>query len=130
MYSNQGNHAYHRVDLENQLAGASPHQLIVMLFDGALNAVLRATIYFENGQVARRGEMISRAINIIDNGLRAALDHEKGREIAQDLERLYDYMSRTLLEANLRNDPVRLPHVIQLLKDLATTWKEIEPKGI
>ncbi|WP_312629438.1 flagellar export chaperone FliS [Scandinavium sp.] len=128
MYSKQGTKAYASVDLESQLAGATPHQLITMLYDGAINAVLRAKIYFESGNIARRGEMISRAINIIDNGLRSALDHEKGQEIALDLERLYEYMSRTLLQANIRNDPSSLIQVSEILTNLATTWKDIEPK--
>lgn len=128
MYSNPGSKAYARIDLESQLAGASPHQLISMLFDSALNAVLRAKIYFENGNIPKRGEMISKAINIIDNGLRTSLDHDKGKDIAQDLESLYDYMSRTLLQANLRNSPSDLTSVCEILTNLATTWKEIEPK--
>lgn len=80
------------------------------------------------GNIAKRGEMISRAINIIDNGLRTSLDHEKGQHIAADLERLYDYMSRTLLDANRRNSPEELTAVSEILTNLANTWKEIEPK--
>jgi len=128
MYSKSGSKAYAQVDLESQLAGASPHELITMLLDGAVNAVLRAKIYFEMGNIAKRGEMISRAINIIDNGLRTSLDHEKGQHIAADLERLYDYMSRTLLDANRRNSPEELTAVSEILTNLANTWKEIEPK--
>lgn len=128
MYANRGIQAYAQVDLQSQLAGATPHQLITMLFDGAHNAILRAKIYFETGNIARRGEMISKAINIIDNGLRASLDHNKGQEIAQQLEMLYEYMSRTLLECNLRNNPEPLAHVDELLMNLATTWKEIDPQ--
>ena len=127
MYSSQGANAYARVSLQSKLAGATPHQLITMLFDGAHSAILQAAIHFENGNVAQRGKMISKAINIIDNGLRAALDHEKGQSIAADLEQMYEYMSRTLLEANLRNDPQQLKHVDNLLVKLAETWKEIEP---
>ncbi len=128
MYSKSGSKAYAQVDLESQLAGASPHELITMLLDGAVNAVLRAKIYFEMGNIAKRGEMISRAINIIDNGLRTSLNHEKGQHIAADLERLYDYMSRTLLDANRRNSPEELTAVSEILTNLANTWKEIEPK--
>lgn len=128
MYSKSGTQAYAQVDLESQLAGASPHELITMLLEGAKSAVLRALIYFETGNIAKRGEMISRAINIIDNGLRTSLDHEKGQHIAQDLEQLYEYMSRTLLEANRQNKPELLTGVSEILTNLATTWKEIEPK--
>ncbi|WLI76327.1 flagellar export chaperone FliS [Kosakonia sp. H02] len=127
MYASQGSHAYAQVSLQSKLAGATPHQLITMLFDGAHSAILQAAIHFEKGNVAQRGKMISKAINIIDNGLRAALDHETGKGIAADLEQMYEYMSRTLLEANLRNDPEPLKVVDDLLVKLATTWKEIEP---
>jgi len=127
MYASQGTHAYAQVSLQSKLSGATPHQLISMLFDGAHSAILQASIYFEKGNVAQRGKMISKAINIIDNGLRAALDHERGQDIAADLEQMYEYMSRTLLEANLRNEPEPLKHVDSLLMKLAATWKEIEP---
>lgn len=128
MYSKSGSKAYAQVNLESQLVGASPHELISMLYDGANNAVLRAKIYFEMGNIAKRGEMISKAINIIENGLRASLNHDKGLDIAADLERLYDYMCRTLLESNRYNSPDGLDSVSEILSNLARTWKEIEPK--
>ncbi|QLA68095.1 flagellar export chaperone FliS [Enterobacter pasteurii] len=126
MYASQGANAYAQVSLQSSVSGASPHQLISMLFDGAHNAILQAKIYADKGNIAKRGKMISRAINIIDNGLRASLDHEKGLEIAAELEQLYDYMSRTLLLANLRNEPEQFLHVDKLLMRLSDTWKEIE----
>ncbi|WNN54650.1 flagellar export chaperone FliS (plasmid) [Hafnia alvei] len=128
MYTPYGSNAYAQVDLQSKLAGATPHQLITMLFDGAHNAILRANIYFTNGNIARRGEMLSKAINIIDNGLRASLNHDIDKSIAADLDSLYEYMSRTLLMANLQNDPTPLTHVDELLMKLATTWKEITPR--
>jgi flagellar protein FliS len=79
----------------------------------------------EAGDVAAKGKAISHAINIIDNGLRAALDHEAGGEIAADLETLYDYMSRRLLLANLRNDATLLDEVDKLLEGLASAWSQI-----
>jgi len=127
MYLHPDGHAYAQVDLHSQVTGASPHQLISMLFDGAHNAILRANIYFNTGNISKRGEMISKAINIIDNGLRASLDHQRGGDIAQEMEMLYEYMSRTLLECNLRNDPGQLMLVDRLLMNLAETWKEIAP---
>lgn len=127
MYSRRESHTYAQVDLHSQVTGASPHRLIAMLFDGAHNAILRANIYFETGNISKRGEMISKAINIIDNGLRASLDHQRGGDIAQEMEMLYEYMSRTLLECNMRNDPGQLLLVDRLLMNLAETWKEIAP---
>jgi flagellar secretion chaperone FliS len=127
MYSQQGPQAYARISLESRLAGATPHQLIAMLFEGACSALSRAAIYFEQGDIARRGEMISKAINIVDNGLRAALDHQKGPAIAADLERLYDYISRLLMQANLHNDPARLQQADKLINDIAEVWQAIAP---
>lgn len=127
MYNKTGHSAYSSASLESQVAGATPHQLIVMLFDGAINAMRRAEIYFQQGNIPRRGEMISRAINIIDNGLRAGLNHEIGGKITEDLESLYEYVSRKLLEANLNKSAADLPHLIQLMSDLAETWKAIDP---
>jgi flagellar protein FliS len=129
MYTNQGKSAYSAVSLDSQIAGATPHQLITMLFDGAINAMRRAEIYFQQGNIARRGEMISRAINIIDNGLRAGLNHEIGGQIPADLERLYEYVSRNLLEANLNKSGEKLPQLITLMVEMAETWKAIEPQG-
>lgn len=127
MYSLSGRSAYAQVSLESQLAGATPHQLIAMLYDGAINAMVRAQIYFDQGNIARRGEMISRAINIIDNGLRAPLNHEIGGSIAAELESLYEYLSRSLLLVNLQQDPQPLPQLITLLRSMAATWQEIDP---
>lgn len=128
MYSNRGLENYAQVHLQSQIKGASPHQLISLLFDGAYSSILKAKIFFENGNIAKRGEMISKAINIIDNGLRSALDHEQDEEIAGQLEQLYEYMSRTLLLANLNSDPKPLTHVAELLLDLSRTWEEIKPQ--
>lgn len=128
MYTSQGAEAYKQVSLQSKLAGATPHQLISMLFEGIHSAIQKAIIYFAQGNIARRGEMISKAINIIDNGLRTSLDHEKGLHIAGELEQLYEYMSRTLFQANRTNDPELLKHVDQLLMRLAETWEEINPQ--
>ncbi|MHA6672020.1 flagellar export chaperone FliS [Enterobacter mori] len=129
MYTKTGNSAYTAVSLDSEIVGATPHQLIVLLYDGAINAIKRAEIYFQSGNIARRGEMISRAINIIDNGLRAGLDHEKGGKIAEELESLYEYISRTLLEANLNKSGENLPHLISLMTEMSETWQLVAPKN-
>jgi len=128
MYQMQSSQAYDQVSLDARLAGATPHQLIAMLFEAAHNALLRAKIYFEKGAVAKRCEMIGKAINIIDQGLRASLDHEKGQQIATDLERLYDYISRLLLQANSQGDVNKLLEADRLLTEMSAVWDEILPK--
>lgn len=78
MYNRSGTQAYAQVSVESGVMGASPHQLIVMLFDGALSALLRARILMNQGNIAGKGLAISKAINIIDNGLKNGLNHEQG----------------------------------------------------
>jgi len=125
MYARNAANTYAQVGIQTGAMSASPHQLIVMLFDGARAAIARARFLMEDGQIAAKGKAISMAINIIDNGLRAALDHQAGGDIAADLELLYDYMSRHLMLANLRNDAALLTEVDGLLENLASAWAQI-----
>lgn len=127
MYS-AGTKAYAQVGVESAVLSASPHQLIVMLFDGAMSALIRARLFMQQGDVIAKGEAISKAINIIDNGLKAGLDKEKGEEIASNLANLYDYMIRRLLHANLRNDFHAIEEVEGLLGNIADAWKQISPQ--
>lgn len=111
MYTASGIKAYAQISVESAVMSASPHQLIEMLFDGANSALVRARLFLEQGDVVAKGEALSKAINIIDNGLKAGLDQEKGGEIATNLSELYDYMIRRLLQANLRNDAQAIEEV-------------------
>jgi len=123
--TSRGVNAYAKVGLETGVTSASPHKLIVMLYDGALAAIMTAITQMKAGNVQEKGKAISKAIQIIDNGLRASLDKEAGGEIARNLDALYDYMSRRLLEANIKNQPEILDEVRGLLADLRDTWNQI-----
>lgn len=127
MYKSSGVQAYQQVGLESAVMSASPHQLVVVLFDGALSALVRARLFLEQGQMAPKGEALSKAINIIDNGLKAGLDMEIGGELPVNLANLYDYMVRRLLHANLRNDVDAISEVERLLANIADAWKQIGP---
>ncbi|MGM0692365.1 MAG: flagellar export chaperone FliS [Pseudomonadota bacterium] len=121
----RGASAYAKVGVESGVMSASPHQLIVMLFDGALAAIRTARIHLEAGNSAEKGKAISKALDIVNNGLAAALDAERGGEIAERLGSLYDYVTRLLLSANLRNDAESLDQAETLLNDIASAWREI-----
>jgi flagellar protein FliS len=124
----RGVNAYANVGLETGIASASPHKLIVMLYDGVLTALAKAKANIVGGNVAVKGAAISHAITIIDNGLRVSLDKEAGGEIAENLDALYDYMSRRLFEANLKNDTGIIEEVHGLLSSLREAWVEIGDK--
>lgn len=122
-----GANAYAKVGIETGVLAASPHQLIVMLFDGALGSVLMAQQHMQLGNIAAKGMAISKTISIIDDGLRASLNKDAGGELALSLDSLYEYMSRRLLEANLKNQPEMLTEVYGLLQEIKSAWDAIEP---
>ena len=123
--SKSGASAYANVSIETDVALASPHKLIVMLFDGALSAVTSAEVFMKAGNIPAKGKSISKAIMIIDSGLRASLDKKVGGAIAESLDALYEYMSNRLLIANLKNQPELLREVHGLLMELKTAWDAI-----
>lgn len=127
MYSNSGVQAYQKVGVESAVLSASPYQLVVMLFDGVHSALVRARLLLEQGDIPAKGEALSKAINIIDNGLKAGLNMEVGGTLPHNLSALYDYMIRRLLHANLRNDVEAIVEVEALLQNISDAWKQISP---
>lgn len=125
-----GANAYAKVGIETGVISASPHKLIVMLFDGAMTALSNAAQQMKNGEIAAKGQSISKAIAIIDNGLRASLDKKVGGEIAASLDALYEYMNSQLVLANLHNKEEKLIEVQTLLRDLKSSWEAIAPESI
>ncbi len=103
---------------------ADPHQLIVMLFDGALEKIAVAKGAMERKEIELKGQKIARAIAIID-GLRASLDIERGGDIAANLDDLYDYMQRRLFDANAANNVSYLDEVAGLIQEIREAWVAI-----
>ena len=114
--------AYARIGLETGVAAASPQRLIVMLYDGALAALADARQHLTQGRRAAKGQAIGKAIAIVDEGLKAALDLRQGGAIAGQLAELYDYIGRRLLLANLRDDVAALDEASRLLGELRSAW--------
>lgn len=121
--------AYATVGLETGVAAASPQKLVVMLYDGVIVALLSAINHIKSSNVAAKGASISKAITIIDNGLRASLDKKAGGEIAENLDALYDYMSRRLLQANIKNDISIIQEIHGLMSNLREAWVAIGEKS-
>lgn len=120
-----GASAYAKVGVETGVTSASPHKLIAMLFEGALIAVSTASQCLKTGNVAGKGQAVSKAISIIEQGLRASLNKEAGGEIGHNLDALYEYMCNRLVLANLKNNGEMLDEVYRLLLDLKGAWDAI-----
>lgn len=123
MFGSFGTAAYTQVNVETGVAAADPHKLIGMLYEGLLQSLARAREAMRAGEIARKGESISRAIRILEEGLRGSLDIARGGSIAQQLDALYEYMINRLLFANLKNDPATVEEVARLATELRDAWQ-------
>lgn len=120
---------YSALEVETGVTSASPQRLVIMLYDGAIKSVFAAKAAILRGDTAGKGEALSKAIAIIDEGLRASLDQEAGGDIAANLASLYDYMASRLLYANLKNDQGSLDECARLLSELRGAWEQLEQRG-
>lgn len=119
---------YNNVRVESGVAGARPIDLVVMVYEGAVEAIGRALTHLAAGDVNAKNVAISRAIRIIDEGLKAPLD-PRGGDITANLSDLYDYMVRRLLQGSARNDTAMLGEVRDLLLELKSAWDELAGSG-
>ncbi len=115
--------AYMNQYQNNQVLNASPEQILIMLFDGAIRFVRQAKIAFDDGRIGDKSQAISKDVAIIAE-FSNTLDREIGGEFAEDLSRLYDFMLRELSTANIKNDAEKLDPVENILLDLRAAFSE------
>ncbi len=115
---------YSQNALQSGIESASPHRLIQMLMEGALDKIASAKGHMSRQEIQPKGQQIGCAISIIE-GLKQSLDKDKGGEIAQNLEDLYIYMERRLIEASRENDTTALDEVSALLREVKGAWDAI-----
>ena len=124
MNANSAMQQYRHNHIQGGIESASPHRLVQMLMEGALEKILAAKGFMVKNEIAKKGEQISWAISIIDS-LRSCLNVDVGGDFAQNLLDLYNYMERRLLEANIQNDPAMLDEVGQLIGEIKAGWDAI-----
>ena len=116
--------AYQKTETYSGAIYADPHALITQMFDGALTRIAQAKGAISRGDTAAKAEMISKAVLIV-GGLEGCINHEQGGELAENLSRLYQYMSITLTEANIGDDIAKLNEVSSLLLEIKSAWVQI-----
>ncbi|MDO9167776.1 MAG: flagellar export chaperone FliS [Methylobacter sp.] len=112
---------YQQVSASSAVMGASPHRLVQMLMEGALERIAIARESMARNEIALKGQNIGVAINIV-GGLQASLNKEAGGAIAENLDNLYDYMVNRLLVANSQNDASILDEVFGLMVEIKMGW--------
>lgn len=115
---------YQQVNTTSGVEGASPHRLIQMLMEGVLQRLAEAKGAIQRNDKVTKGETIGKAITIV-SGLRSSLNKEVGGELADNLDELYDYMQRRLLEANVSSDEAMLDEVMALMRTIKSGWDGI-----
>lgn len=117
--------AYKRVGAQTSIEGASPHQVICLLFEALLQSLHAARGALARGDIDGKGQAIGKAIRILEEGLKAALDIEAGGELAVNLRGVYNYSILRLTTANLKNDTTLIEEVTQLIVPVFDAWKSI-----
>ncbi len=130
MYGSKNlSNVYRRIDIETGVSGASSHHLITMLFNGALDAMTQAKGAMTSRDVPAKCAAMTKAVRIVDEGLKAALNMAEGGELALNLSDLYTYIAKQLTLANVRNDAQVIDECHRLLVPLRDAWVSITPAG-
>lgn len=123
-FRKKGLASYGEVSVQAGTAYADSVQLIQMLFDGLLDSLAAAEGQIERNEIQAKGESLSRATRIV-LGLQGSLDLEQGGEIARNLADLYDYCTRRLTYANLKNDIEVIQEVKGLIGEVRDAWLQV-----
>jgi flagellar secretion chaperone FliS len=118
--------AGHAAYQQGQVSSADPVRIVVLLYEGAIRFIAQAQLRWQ--EPAARGTALGRAHRIISE-LLASLDHERGGEIATNLDRLYQYSLEAITRANLEADARPLDGVVKVLKELLEGWQSIEEQA-
>ena len=121
---------YKSIGVETAVTGASPHQLVGLLIDALQQSLASAKGAILSGDIPAKGRAISRAVRILEEGLKAGLDTKKGGELAANLRSVYDYCIFKTTEANFRNDAVLIDEVIRLIQPVADGWSQIRGEAV
>ena len=116
--------SYASVKVHSGVESASPHRLIQMLFEGALERIAQAKGAIAQKQFERKGELINKAAAIV-GGLQGSLNDNEGGALAANLDSLYDYIIRRLTQANYENSLDQLDECARLLGEIKSAWDAI-----
>ena len=115
---------YQNVELSSRIEGASPHELVAILFDELMKSLEAMAAACRARDFGQRGTRQSRALSIL-HGLEASLDFEKGGEVALSLATIYSEVRRAILAAGKSNDAEEIIRARSMLGEIASAWRAI-----
>jgi len=116
--------AAHQQYKQVQVKTANKEKLVIMLYQGCIKFLKLAKNGVENNDIEQANNYIIRSQDIIRE-LMNTLDMERGGQIANNLYQLYDFMNRTLIEANVNKDIEKIEIVENMMLELLDSWKQI-----
>ncbi len=116
--------AYKKVNIESSILSADPHQVIVMMYDGALESMAQAKGAIERKDLATKSACLTKAVNIL-SAMRNALDEDSQPEISSNFANLYDYCIQRLNDSSINLSLDGIDEVHGYIKPLRDAWKEI-----
>ena len=122
----KASNAYRTLATESSALGADRHQLICLLFSGTQSAIGQARAALAKGDIAMKAQASSKAIRLVDEGLKVAVDRSVG-SMGEQLYQIYDYCARRLLHAHLKHDDRAYAEVAALLSQIESAWQAISP---
>lgn len=117
---------YHDNDIETKVMGASPVDLIIMLYDGVQTSINKAKFAIDTSNNNLRINEVNKAVRIINEGLMSNLDFNKGGEISENLSLLYQYIINTLLNGSIEKSKAKLDEASSLVDSLKSAWTQIK----
>lgn len=118
---------YQHVQVNAGVAGASPHGLIQMLYDGLLERIAQLKGAINQKDIELKHKKVNQAMGIL-LGLREALNVDESSELVNHLDGLYDYIQRQLWDAHVNNTPTLLDECTELVVEVSTAWRDIAPE--
>jgi flagellar protein FliS len=120
--------AYKQVNLHSSLLESNPHQVILMMFDGALQAISVAKGAIERKNFELKSESITKATNILD-ALRGSLDFEREPKVSENFDVLYTYCIESLNKVSLDLNTGAIDEIVEMLKPLRDAWSEMSEES-
>jgi len=116
--------AYKKVDIESTIMSSEPHQIILMMFDGALQSLAIAKGAIERKDYELKSQTVSKFINIV-SALRNSLDFDSEPVVSKRFDDLYTYCIDVINDVSLSMDAARVDEIIDLIKPLRNAWFEM-----
>ena len=113
---------------QHSVQGASPVNLVVMLYDGAISALQRAKGAMEARDIEKKVAHLNRALEILCQ-LEGSLDFERGGKVAETLKTFYTYARNRALQASIQNSPDMLAALVKNLSTLREAWESVDRQG-